>query len=263
LPFAVNAMVPVAFVLGCLAFLPAVAVSCDCMLNWTVARSFALVNTVFTGRVERRLPNVAWEAVYIVKVDNVLMGCSVVAPNQVVVRTGKDGAMCGVALSVNETYLFSGWNTSISDGIRQQIGTDTTNCQAVRIGMCYVNVPWSRVTTETLQILNQLNTSQCCQNCTTASNDCRIQVPNQTPTAAPISVRAPAEVPTPSRPAQPPISVDAPMFGRVVPTLAPVAAPKAAPMRVPSQAPFRTGLTKTRLHCRILGRLLRSCRNSP
>jgi hypothetical protein len=171
-----SIMISVAFVVGCLVFLPALVVSCDCMLNWTVARSFALVDTVFTGRVERRLPNVAWDAVYIVKVDNVLMGCSVTAPNHVIVRTGRERSLCGVTLSVNETYLFSGWNSSISDGIRQQIGTDTANCQAVLIRMCYVNVPWSRVTTETLQILNQLNTSQCCQDCNTASNDCRIQI---------------------------------------------------------------------------------------
>jgi hypothetical protein len=244
-------MVSVSFVVGCLVFLPALAVSCDCMLNWTVARSFTFVNTVFTGRVERRLPNVAWEAVYIVKVDSVLMGCSFTASSQVVVRTGKDGGMCGVALSVNETYLFSGWNTSISDGIRQQIATDTANCQAVRIGMCYVNVPWSRVTTETLQILNQLNTSQCCQDCTTASNDCHIQVPNQTPTVAPISVRAPSKAPIEMAPS-----------------------PKAVPMRGPSKAPLRAGPTKApstacglfgwrvfcpTLYCRILGRLVRSC----
>jgi hypothetical protein len=152
-------MVSVSFVVGSLVFLPALVVSCDCMLNWTVARSFTLVDTVFTGRVERRLPNVAWDAVYIVKVDNVLMGCSVTAPNHVIVRTGRERSLCGVTLSVNETYLFSGWNSSISDGIRQQIGTDTANCQAVLIRMCYVNVPWSRVTTETLQILNQLNTA--------------------------------------------------------------------------------------------------------
>jgi hypothetical protein len=233
-------MVSVAFVVGCLVFLPALAFSCDCMLNWTVERSLTLVNTVFRGRVERRLSNVGWEAVYIVQVENVLLGCSVTAPNQVIVRTARESSLCGVTLSVNETYLFSGWNSSISDGIWQQIGTDTANCQAVQVALCYVNVPWSQVTTETLQILNQLNSSQCCQNCTTASNNCRINVANKTPTLAPISARAPSKAP------------DAPVF-----------APKAAPMRVPSKIPFPSGPTKTSLYCRILGRLLRSCRNNP
>jgi Tissue inhibitor of metalloproteinase len=264
-------MVSVSFAIGCLVFLPALVVSCDCF-PMSVQRSFTLVDTVFTGRVERRLPNVEWDAVYIVKVDNVHKGCSVTASNHVIVRTARESSLCGVTFNVNTSYLFSGSNSSISDGIRQQIGNIDSTCQAVRVGLCTVNVPWMSISTETLQALNQLNTSQC----STTSTTCLINVPNQSPTRAPMSVRAPSKAPLEMAAApttRGPNAGDAPMFGRLVPTAVPVAAPKASPMLGPSKAPLRTDPSEPcgffgwrmfcpRRYCRLLGSLIRSCRKN-
>jgi hypothetical protein len=220
-------------------------------------------------------------------VVRVYKGCSVTPSNPVLVRTGRDGGLCGVIFNENESYLFSGFS-------RQQIGTNSSRtCPEVRVGMCYVNVPLTRISTETLQALNQLNTSQCCQNCSTTNTNCLIDVPIPTPTRAPMSVRTPskapvekAEVPTMSRPTrapmsvrvpsksphvvQPvevptaaetrapvsvrvptraPVSVDAPLDQAPV-TTAPKAAPKAAPMRGPTNAPIAAcGLFGWRRFC--------------
>jgi hypothetical protein len=273
-------MVSVSFVVGCLLFLPPLVVSCDCF-PMSVQRSLTLVDNVFTGRVERRLSNVEWDAVYIVQVHRMQKGCSITASNQVIVRTARESSVCGVTFNVNSSYLFSGWNSSILDGIRQQIGTiDSSTCQAVRVDQCSVNVPWTSVSTETLQALNQLNASQC----STTNTTCLINVPNQPPTRAPMYVRSPSRAPVvtaevSTRPTRAPIAGDSPMFGGLVPTPAPVEALKATPTRGPTKAPFRATHrpTKTpsavcgffgwhvfcpRLYCRILGRLLHSCRNN-
>jgi Tissue inhibitor of metalloproteinase len=143
--------------------------ACSCWDDNTVEASLRLADTVVRGTVVRRLETVHYQANYVVRVFRIFKGSNdkTIQPNDlVIVTTGNSDAMCGIRLSINETYVLSGYNTPLKRSVKNQLPPTTSITQALSVGLCEYNVKWSKIPStdvKTLRSFRPCSTGRDCR----------------------------------------------------------------------------------------------------
>jgi Tissue inhibitor of metalloproteinase len=147
--------------------LPTLISSCSCLDEISLQTSIGRVDSVFRGTVLRQLRNVDDYSNYVVLVSRVFKGCNFKANERIVVKTGSEESVCGVALKVNSTYAFSGYTSSIDSVIKKDLDSGSNVKKAGSVGSCDYNLPWSQVSSADSALLRNYDNSKCVAKCTT------------------------------------------------------------------------------------------------
>jgi hypothetical protein len=146
--------------------IPAFVSACSCIdPTVTLTATLKRETSVFRGVVIRKLNDFQDYSNYVVRVSRVFKGCHFLANDRIMVATGRDDSLCGMSLSVNGTYAFSGYRYSISQALAKQLGSAVK--KAVEVSTCDYNKKWSQVSPAELQQLRGFDNSKCSAYCTT------------------------------------------------------------------------------------------------
>jgi Tissue inhibitor of metalloproteinase len=158
-------MKSVAALVGILLSLPAITVACRCIaIDFESALS--LTDAAFRGTVVRKLKNANGNKVYEVRVNRLFKGCNFEQSNHIIVTTRTQSAACGIDLTVNESYAFTGYRSTMSKGIKNQLGSNRKKISSVfGATLCDFITKWADVTPANLELLRGYDNSDCTAQC--------------------------------------------------------------------------------------------------
>jgi hypothetical protein len=150
--------------------------ACDCMAITSVEESLSnkKIDYVFRGYVQKLLKGDDQDEpkYYAVRVWRVFKGCTFGNATNIVVKTGSNSAVCGVALTLKENYVFSGRSMPADPDIVKLIkGRNSTvlTSEIVGINICDFNRPFKPIPHIDKSLL--WNSTNPCVKCASA-DDC-------------------------------------------------------------------------------------------
>jgi hypothetical protein len=105
---------------------------------------------------------------YLVRVRRIFKSCTLEVNNYVVVTTGANSAMCGIELTLNQRYVFSG-TVEAADAATIAVSGMQSLAGAIWVGICGYNIPWDSVAPADKRVLVNYGTVPCKPPCKTGA----------------------------------------------------------------------------------------------
>jgi Tissue inhibitor of metalloproteinase len=157
--------------LSILLALPALALACSCIAI-DFESALTLTDSAWRGKVTRRLKNSNNRRIYEVSVLRLYKGCNFKANDHIIVTTRTNSAACGIELKVNTTYSFTGYRSTMGNGIKNQLGSNPKKVSSVfGVTICDFVTKWTDVSEADKRLLNTFDNSKCVAKCN-VGGDC-------------------------------------------------------------------------------------------